>query len=129
MDTPPLSTPQDPFPNPPVHLNGRQWKVILHLSALCFFIAPGFGNILGPLVVWLLKKDQLPDLEPEGRKVLNFQISWSIYMILAGLSWFFCIGAVLTPVVVLVWLVILIIGAVKTSNGEAYTFPLTIKIL
>ena len=109
-------------------MDERQWKVILHLSALCGFLIP-FGNIAAPLIIWLIKKEQLPGLEPEGRKVLNFQISWSIYIIFAGLSMFFCIGAVLVPAVVLAWLIFLILGTVKTSNGEAYAFPLTIKML
>lgn len=110
-------------------MDDRQWKVILHLSGLCGLIIPYVGNILGPLVVWLMKKEEMPALEPEGRKVLNFQISWSIYIFLASLSLFFCVGAFLLPVVGLAWLVLLIIGAVKASNGEPYTFPLTIKML
>lgn len=110
-------------------MNERQWKIILHLSALLGCAVPFFGNIIGPFVVWIFKKEELPGLEPEGRKVLNFQISWSIYLILAGLSMFFCIGTVLLPVVGLAWLVFVIIGTVKVSNGEAYDFPLTIKFL
>jgi uncharacterized Tic20 family protein len=87
------------------------------------------GNILGPLIIWLVKKPEMPGLDTVGRTVLNFQISWTIYAIIAGLSIWLCIGVVLVPAVLIAWLVFLILGAVKTSNGEPYQFPLTIKFL
>jgi len=113
-------------------LNERQWKIILHLSALIGFVCPA-GNIIGPLIVWLIKKEQLPGLEPEGRKVLNFQISYTIYviaaMIFAAVASCLIVPIVLPIVVGIAWLVFTIIGAVKASNGEDYTFPAVIKIL
>lgn len=138
MDTPPPATPE-PTPNPPANVppvpptppcspDEKQWKVILHLSALSGFIIP-FGNIIGPLVIWLIKKPELPAIEPEGRKVLNFQISYTIYMVLAALSIYVCVGAVLLPIVAIIWLIFTIIGAVKVSNGENYEFPFTIRML
>jgi len=129
MDTPP--EPPTPPAEPPSSggSDERQWIVGLHLSALLLFVFPFFGNILAPLVIWLIKKDQMPAVDLAGRDVLNFQISWGIYMMLAGFSIYVCVGAILLPAVFVAWLVILIIGAVKASNGEAYTFPLTIKML
>lgn len=126
MDTPPPVTPASNSPSGP---SEKQWKVILHLSALVGLPAPAIGNIIAPLVIWLVKKDELPGIDAEGRKVLNFQISYAIYMVLAGLSMFACIGVLLFPAVMIVWLVFTIIGAVKASNGEDYKFPMTIKML
>lgn len=135
MDTPPPAmpepTPNSPVPappTPPVNAEEKQWKVILHLSALSGFVIP-CGNIIGPLVVWLIKKPEMPGIETEGRKVLNFQISYTIYMILAALSFYICVGIVVFPAVFIAWLIFLIIGAIKVSNGENYEFPLTIKML
>jgi uncharacterized Tic20 family protein len=132
MDTP-LPPPEPPLPppspSPAPGLSDTQWAVILHLSALVGIPVPIFGNILGPLVVWLIKKPDIPSLEQVGKDVLNFQISWSIYMALASLGMFFCIGVVLLPVVGIAWLIFLILGAIKASNGERYDFPLTIKML
>ncbi len=56
----------------------RQWITLLHLSALTGIILVGFGHILGPLVIWLLKKNEISGLDAAGKNVLNFQISWSI---------------------------------------------------
>ena len=131
MDTPP-ATP-DPLPQPPAQppssgLSSNQWAVITHLSALAGLVLP-VGNILAPLVLWLVKKTEIPSLDQVGKDVLNFQISWSIYLLLSGLSMFFCIGVVLLPIAAIAWLVFLILGAIKASNGERYNFPLTIKFL
>ncbi len=118
-----------PSPQPPVNdAEERQWIIATHLIALIGFVVP-LGNIFGPLVIWLLKKPQYPAVDAAGRAVLNFQISWTIYGIVAGLSIWLCIGIVLAPAVLIAWLVFLIIGAVKAGNNEPYTFPLTIKFL
>ncbi len=136
MDTPP------PFPNPeqappslppqqpaPGGIGEQQWIVFLHLSALAGIVLPSFGHILGPLIIWLVKKPESPAIDAAGRNVLNFQISWTIWMVVSFLTIWACVGAVLFPAVVIAWLVFTIIGAVKASNGETYKFPLTIKML
>jgi len=129
MEIPPvLPSPETPQP-PSGGGQERQWILITHLSALAGFLLPSFGQILGPLVVWLIKKNEFPGVDAAGRSVLNFQISWTIYAIVAALSWLVCIGMVLLPAVLIAWFVFFILGAVKASNGESYVFPLTIKFL
>jgi len=131
MDTPPPTPNPDPTPAPlppQRDANERQWIVATHLSALIGLVVP-FGNIIAPLIIWLIKKQEYPGLDAVGRSVLNFQISWMIYAFIAGLTIWVCIGAVLLPAVAIAWLVFLLIGAVKASNGETYKFPLTIKML
>ena len=110
-------------------VSDQQWIVFLHLSAFAGLVLPSFGHILGPLIIWLVKKPESPAIDAAGRNVLNFQISWTIYAFIAGFSIFFCIGAILFPAVLVAWLIFTIIGAVKASNGETYQFPLTIKML
>ena len=134
METPPPDSSPTPPPQPPQQpapggISDQQWIVFLHLSALGFFLIPGLGHIIGPLIIWLIKKPGNEGIDAAGRNVLNFQISWTIYGIIAGLSIWVCIGAILLPAVVVAWLVFTIIGAVKASNGETYKFPLTIKML
>jgi len=110
----------------------RQWVLGIHLSALAGLFIP-VGNILGPLVIWLIKKDQFPGLDPVGKAVLNFQISWAIWIvasIVVGVVGSCLFVPILLPFAAFIgWLVFTIIGAVKASNGEAYEFPLTIKML
>lgn len=104
----------------------------MHLSALCAFVVPA-GNIIAPLVIWLVKKPELPGLDPEAKKILNFQISYTIYMIVAVVAFAVAscliIPLILPLVVAIPWIIFTIIGGVKASNNEPYEFPLTIKML
>jgi len=127
---------EPPVPLPPNSSSGptvEQWKVILHLSGLAGIPFPLGGNILAPLIIWLIKKPVSPALDAEGRKVLNFQISYFIYAVLASAvasSFVLLLVPLALPVLVFVaWLVFTILGAVKVSNGEEYRFPLVIRIL
>lgn len=96
------------------------------------FIIP-FGNLLGPLAVWLIKKNDLPSIDPVGKAVLNFQISWTIWtvasIIVAFVGSCLIIPLVLPLITGIGLLVLTIIGGIKASNGEAYKFPLTIEFL
>ena len=135
MDTPPpINEPPavPPTPNPPSDPSTRQWTVILHLSALSGLVVP-FGNILAPLIIWLLKKVEMPALDPVGKDVLNFQITYAIYavasVIIAMVGSCLVIPIVLPFAVGIAWLVFTILGGVKASNGETYVFPGVIKLI
>ena len=80
------SQPPCPPPLPPEgnDASARQWIIVLHLSALAGLVIVGFGHILGPLIIWLLKKNEVPGIDAAGRSVLNFQISWSLWFFLSG---------------------------------------------
>lgn len=96
-------------------------------------ILPSLGHILGPLIIWLVKKPESAAIDAAGRNVLNFQISWTIWMFVAVIIGF--VGSCLVVPIILpvglgiAWVVFVILGAVKASNGETYEFPLTIKML
>ena len=125
-----MESPQ--IPNPPSGPSIEQWKVILHLSGLAGIPFPFGGNIIAPLIIWLIKKPVSPALDAEGRKVLNFQISYFLYAVLASAvasSLFFLFFPFALPLIVFVaWLIFTVLGAVKISNGEEYRFPLVIRI-
>lgn len=131
MDTPPIDQPPAVPPTPPPSDPAtKQWAAIVHFSALAGFVFP-FGNILAPLIVWQVKKAELPGLDPVGKEVMNFQISYMIYGVVATI-----IGVVgsciyvpvaLPFIVAIAWLILTILGGVKAGNGEAYVFPATIK--
>ncbi len=111
------------------------WPMLCHLSALAGLIIP-FGNIIGPLVVWLVKKDEMPIVNEYGKESLNFQISMSIYMIGAGivatLLTFIAIGVLLFPLIGLVGLadlVLVIIASMQANKGIAYSYPVTIRFI
>ncbi len=106
----------------------KMWAMLTHLSALSAILT-GLGFILGPLIVWLIKKDEMPFVDRHGKSSLNFQISFAIYGFISFLLIFIGIGLLLMPVVGVAWLVLTIVASLKANNGEEYKYPLTIEFL
>ncbi len=106
----------------------KTWGMACHLAALAGLVIP-FGNVVGPLVVWLMKKNESAFVDDQGKESLNFQISASIYMLVAALSMFVLIGFILLPIVALATLIMTIVGAIRANNGEQYRYPLTIRFV
>jgi len=109
--------------------DARMWAMICHLSGLAGLIVPIIGCVVGPLVVWQMKKEEFTFVNEQGKEAVNFQISMLIYGIVAGLLCFVCVGFVLAPAVAIVDLVFLLIAAVKANNGLHYRYPLTIRFI
>ena len=84
---------------------------------------------MGPLLIWLFKKDESPFVEAQAKEALNFQISISIYGIVAALLAFVLIGFLLIPALFIAHIVLTIIAAVRVSEGRAYSYPLTIRLI
>jgi len=112
-----------------VNKDARMWAMICHLAGLAGLVVPVVGCIIGPLIVWQIKKEEFPFVDEQGKEAVNFQISMLIYGIVAGLLCFACIGFVLLPAVVIFDLIFLLIAAVKANNGEHYRYPLTIRFI
>jgi len=106
----------------------KNWALFCHLGALAGYVIP-FGNIIAPLVIWLIKKEESTVIAQEGKKSLNFQISVAIYSIVAGLLTFIVIGMLLLPAVLIFNLVMIIIAAVKINKGEPFEYPLSLKLI
>jgi uncharacterized Tic20 family protein len=102
-----------------------------HLAALVgYFVPIPCANIIGPLIVWQVKKDQYPFVDAQGREALNFQISVTIYeLVCVPLIFVFCIGVPLMVAIGIAALVLVIIAAVKANSGAAYRYPLTIRFV
>ena len=107
----------------------RMWAMLSHLSALLVFTAIPFAHILGPLVVWFVKRDQYPLVDDQAKEALNFQISMTIYAVVATVLMFLVIGFLIWPVLAIGWLVLVILAGVKANNGERYRYPLTIRFV
>lgn len=110
----------------PITADSRNWAVIGHLSAFVQFL--GIPAFLGPLVVWLIRKDD-PFSEDQAKEALNFNLSVLIYLILSALAIILLIGLILLPMVLIFWFVFVIIAAVNASNNVAYRYPLTIRFI
>jgi uncharacterized protein len=115
---------------PQVSKEEQNWAMGCHLAALAGFVGVPLGNILGPLIVWLVKRAEMPMVDEHGKESLNFQITVVIAMLVSGMLCFVLIGFVLFPIVYLVALILTIMAAVKVSNGDySYKYPLTIRLL
>ena len=106
----------------------RQWGLFAHLSALSGVIIP-FGNIIGPLVVWQVKKDTSAFAANQGKEALNFNITVALAFVVAFILSFVLIGLLLMPLIGLAWLVFAIIAAIKANNGEYYRYPFTLRLV
>lgn len=107
----------------------RTWGMIAHLAALAALIGVPFANILGPLIVWLIKKDTMPFADEQGKESLNFQITVTLAILCCIPLFFILIGFVLMPLIALAALIFVIIAAIKTSNGEHYRYPFTLRLI
>ena len=140
METPPPLDPRRERPQPDIEMvpasggdsaeSIRSWCIGLHLSGLSGLVLSfALAHVVVPLIIWLVKRGDSPEIDATGKEVLNFQISYTIYSVIAGALCFVLIGFVILPIVLIVWLVSIIIAAVKTSNGEGYRYPFTIRFL
>jgi len=87
------------------------------------------GNILGPLIVWLIKRNEYPAVDQEGKESLNFQISMTIYLFATMLLCFIFIGFILLVPLILTNIVFTIIASIKVSEGKTYEYPISIRFL
>lgn len=138
----------DPYSPPPapsagISLDERQWAMFAHLSALLGGVLTsvfgGWGTFIGPLVIWLVRKDAMPFVDDQGKEALNFNITVAIVaLLLSGFFWFFTVVTlglgliIVIPLVaafVLAWLVLVVIASVRANAGEAYRYPLTLRLV
>ena len=105
------------------------WCVVCHLSALAGFVIPALGHILGPLIVWLVKRGDSAEIDEHGKEALNFQISMLIYNVVAGILCLVLIGFALLAILHILNVVFVIIAAFRASDGQMYRYPLTIRLV
>ncbi len=117
----------EPTPSPgEMSKDERTWGMLCHLSALAGVLIP-FGNVIGPLVVWLMKREEYAFVEQEGKKALNFQISLVIYGIVAAFLCFILIGLLLLPLLLVFGLVMVIMASIRANEGKSFDYPLSIQ--
>lgn len=141
------------MPEPPLKpdVEARNWASACHLLGLAVFFGVPFGNIVGPLIAYLFKKDQDPFVAFAGREALNFQISLSIFWILllgayvaaffgafislitgpskAHPPMFLVAGPFIFALLVLFEVISIVIAAAQTGAGKAYRYPITIRFI
>ncbi len=123
-------TEESPQPGSPVgpDAEARKWALVAHLSGLVGFLIP-FDSLIGPLLVWQLKKDADPFIDDQGKEALNFQITVAIAGLICVLLMVVLIGLLLIWVVIIGALVLMVIAAIKSNEGQAYRYPFIWRII
>ena len=106
----------------------RQWGMFAHLAALAGFVIP-FGNVIGPLVIWQIKKAEMDFVDDQGKEALNFQITVIIAFAVAFLLSFILIGFLLMPIIGIGALVLVIVASIKANGGEPYRYPINWRLI
>jgi uncharacterized Tic20 family protein len=125
------------LPTPPVGVtaptvsstNVRTWNILCHASALLGVFLHFPGHLLGPLIVWLAKRDDSPEIDAHGKESVNFQISMLIYN---GIAVVFCLVLVGFALLAVLWVlnaVFVIVASIQASDGKFYRYPMTIRFI
>jgi|APGre2960657444_1045066.scaffolds.fasta_scaffold10795_2 hypothetical protein len=115
----PPTLPADPIPTQ----DEKNLGLIMHVLSIVGL------SLIGPLIVWLIKKDESAFINLQGRELLNFQLSILIYALICVPLCFILIGIPMLFVIGIASLILTIIGLVKATEGKIYRFPLTIRML
>jgi uncharacterized protein len=109
--------------------NERTWGMLAHLSALAGLVVPLIGIALGPLVVWLAKRDESEFVAAHAKEALNFNISVLLGAIVCMLLMLVFIGVLLGTALFIGWLVMTLVAAIKASEGHAYRYPFSLRLV
>ena len=102
--------------------------MLSHFSAFVGFIFP-FGNILAPLIIWLIKKEEMAFVGDQAKEVLNFQISMTIYFISSVILIFLLVGIPLVIGLGIFDFIITIIAAINANDGNLYRYPINLRLI
>ncbi len=113
---------------PAVSKDERLWATIAHLSAFAFYFS-GIGHLLGPLIIWLAKRDGNPFVDDQAKEALNFQISVTLYACVAFVLVFVLIGIPLLFALSIFQIICIILAAIKANDGVAFRYPLNLRLI
>jgi len=109
--------------------NERTWGMLAHLSALVGLVFPLVGNILGPLLVWLTKRDQSAFIAAHAKEALNFNITVTLAGVVCLFLALIFIGFLLGMALFIAWLVMTLVAAIRASEGVPYHYPLSLRLI
>ena len=128
-----METSSPPPPPLPVNTSAapsvRTWAALCHASALLGVFLHFPGHLIPPLIIWLAKRDDSPEIDAHGREALNFQISMLIYNVIAGVFCLVLVGFVFLAILWVLNAVFVIIASVQASDGKFYRYPMTIRFI
>ncbi|MBS0581351.1 MAG: DUF4870 domain-containing protein [Proteobacteria bacterium] len=114
---------------PAVTESERTWGMLAHLSALLGVVVPLFGCVIGPLLVWLARRDESKFVEEQAKEALNFNLSVFAAAIVCVVLMLVFIGFILGAALFIAWLVMTLIAAIRASEGMPYRYPLSLRLV
>lgn len=116
-------TPPTAAPVSAVSQDDKTMAMLCHLLGL-------LTSFVGPLIIWLIKKDQSRYVDEQGKEALNFQITMAIgWIVAAVLTPVACIGVLLYPVVGIANIVFCIMACIAANKGEPYRYPVCLRLI
>ncbi len=106
----------------------RSMAMLAHLAGYAGLAVP-FGSLLGPFLVYVVKRDESAFIEDQAREALNFQLTMALAALVSAVLIVVVVGLALLLVVGIWWLVGTAIGASKANRGEWYRYPATIRFV
>jgi uncharacterized Tic20 family protein len=119
----------DQLPSTQPSAEARKWAMLCHYAAFAWLLMPMVANVLGPLILWQLKKDLDPFVDEQGKEALNFQITVSLALMASGALMWILVGFPLAVLVSLAALILTIIAGIKANTGEHYRYPLCLRLV
>ena len=107
----------------------RTWAMLCHFSAFLIFIPFPFANILSPLIIWLIKKEEMPFLDDQGKEVVNFQITMTICIAISAIFCIILIGIPFLIGLLIFNFIITIIAAISANDGTLYRYPFNMRLI
>ena len=107
----------------------RKWGMIVHLSALVGLLGNGVGFLLGPLAVWLMKREEDPFIDANGKEAVNFQITMMLAAVVSAFLIFILVGFLLLAIIGIMAIIFPIVAGLKAKEGEVYRYPMTIRFI
>jgi hypothetical protein len=107
----------------------RTWGMLAHLAALAGLAIPPIGCVLGPLAVYLARRDQSEFVAAHAREALNFNISVLIASVACAVLMLVFVGFILGTALFIAWLVLTLIAAIQASEGHLYRYPISLRLI
>lgn len=107
----------------------KQLLVLTHLSQLLDLVT-GLGGTIAPIIIWAVKKDEIYDLDQQGKAIINFRISMFIYaLICIPLVFALGLGVLGFIAIGILTIVFPIVNAIRVNNNQEPNYPLSIQFL
>ncbi|NLE29456.1 MAG: DUF4870 domain-containing protein [Phycisphaerae bacterium] len=122
------STPEN-VEKPVLREEEKKWAMFCHLAGFALFIPLFIGQIVAPLILWLIKKDESSFVDDQGKEALNFQITMTIYLAIAAFLSFILIGIPILFLLVIFDIVMMIKAVNAVTKGEYFRYPYTLRLI